>query len=64
MALFWKPSRENIRQQIQQINFVLANPRHPVAKIYLEFWPPEVLDAKLNSLVKQYRQPIQDRVTA
>lgn len=61
MALNWTPSRENIRQQIQQINFILANPLHPVCKLFLSYWSREELEERREKLVTMYRQRYQDR---
>lgn len=61
MAIFCNPSRENIRQQIQQINFILGNPLHPVCKLFLSYWTAAELEARRESLVKLYRTPTAER---
>lgn len=43
MALFFDTTPENCRQQIAQINFILANPLHPIAKLFLSYWSIEQL---------------------
>lgn len=69
MAIFWSPSRANIRQQIRLINFLLdAADRAsrgqfipPATAIFLDYWTPAELEARRDHLVKLYRMTNTER---
>lgn len=38
MALKWTATPENIQQQINQIDFILANPQDEIVQLFMRYW--------------------------
>lgn len=64
MALFFDPTPANCRQQIAQIDFILANPLNPVCRLFLSYWTEAELLSRRAQMQQAAKTPQLRPVTA